>query len=67
MSPASIFVGIIAGAIGMAYLVYGKRQSKFVPVVAGLLLCIYPYFIDGLAWLCVVGALLTIAPFVIDF
>lgn len=63
----SLFVGVVAGAIGVAYLVYGRRQKKFVPLIAGVLLCACPYFIDSLAWLCVVGALLMVAPFVIDF
>jgi len=51
----------------MAYFVYGKRQTKLTPMIAGVMLCIYPYFIDSLLWLCVVGALLLVAPFVIDF
>ena len=63
----SLFVGVVAGAIGVAYLVYARRQKKFVPLIAGALLCACPYFIDSLAWLCVVGALLMVAPFVIDF
>lgn len=63
----SLFVGLFAGVFGMAYFVYGKRQTKITPMIAGLLLCIYPYFIDSLLWLCVVGVVLLIAPFVIDF
>jgi hypothetical protein len=63
----SLFVGVVAGAIGLAYFVYGRRQKKFVPVIAGVLLSACPYFIDSLAWLCVVGALLMVAPFAIDF
>jgi hypothetical protein len=63
----SLLAGLIAGVFGMAYFVYGKRQTKLVPMVAGIVLCIYPYFIDSLLWLCVVGGLLLIAPFVIDF
>ena len=51
----------------MAYFVYGKRQAKLVPMIAGLLLCVYPYFIDSVLWLSVVGLALLIAPFVIDF
>ena len=35
-------------------------------MVAGVLLCVCPYFIDSLLWLCVVGALLLAAPFLID-
>jgi hypothetical protein len=60
-------IGIITGALGVAYIVYGKRQTKFVPLIAGVLLCSYSYFIDNWIWLCVVGALLLAAPFVIDF
>jgi hypothetical protein len=64
---SNLFFGIIAGAIGVAYLVYGRRQTKFVPVIAGVLLCVYPYFVQSWLWLGVVGALLLVAPFVIDF
>jgi hypothetical protein len=62
----SLFVSVVAGAIGVAYLVYGRRQKKFVPLIAGVLLCTCPYFIDSLTWLCIVGALLMVAPFFID-
>jgi len=64
---ASVVVGIITGAFGVAYIVYGRRQTKFVPLIAGVFLCAYPYFIDSWVWLCVVGILLLAAPFVIDF
>lgn len=64
---SSLFVGVIAGAIGMGYFIYGKRQTKIVAMVAGALLCIYPYFIDSLLWLYLVGLLLIAAPFLIDY
>ena len=63
----SLLVGVIAGAIGMGYFIYGKRQAKLVPMVAGALLCVYPYFLDSLLWLCVMGLLLIVAPFLIDY
>ena len=63
----SLFTGVIAGAIGVAYVVYGRRQTKFAPVIAGVLICACPYFIDSVFWLCVAGAFLMAAPFVIDF
>ena len=63
----SLFFGIVAGAVGMGYIVYGRRQVKFVPAIAGILLCVYPYFIDSVLWLSIVGAALVIAPFLIDF
>ena len=63
---ATLFIGVLASAFGMAYLIYGRRQAKFVPVIAGAVLCICPYFIDSWLWLCVVGGGLLIAPFLID-
>ena len=63
----SFIVGIIAGAFGAGYFIYGKRQTKVVPMLAGVLLCIYPYFTDNLFWLSVIGVLLLAAPFLVDF
>jgi hypothetical protein len=63
----SLVAGIIAGAVGVGYFIYGKRQTKFVPMLAGVLLCIYPYFTDSLLWLSVIGLALAAAPFLVDF
>jgi hypothetical protein len=63
----SLLIGIVTGAFGIAYMAYGRRQTKFVPMIAGLLLCAYPYFVDGWVWLCAIGAVLLAAPFVIDY
>ena len=62
----TFLIGIITGAFGMAYIVYGRRQTRFVPLISGVFLCVYSYFIDSVVWLCVVGGLLLVAPFIID-
>jgi predicted cobalt transporter CbtA len=62
----ALFIGLIAGAFGMAYFVYGKRQAKLVAMLSGIALCIYPYFFESVLWLCVVGAALLVAPFVVE-
>ena len=46
---------------------YGKRQVKYAPLLSGLGLCAYSYFIDSWVWLCVVGIVLAVVPFVVDF
>jgi hypothetical protein len=66
-SGPSLLIGLIAGVFGVAYFVYGKRQAKVVPLVTGVLLCIYPYFIESVLGLSIVGILLLAAPFVIDY
>lgn len=63
---AMLYFSILTSALGMAYIVYGRRQSKIVPVVAGVVLCFYTYFVDGWLWLCIVGAALALAPFILD-
>jgi hypothetical protein len=58
---------MIAGAFGVGYFMYGKKQQKFAPMLAGVLLCVYPYFIESALWTLVIGAALLAAPFFIDF
>ncbi|HLW11994.1 MAG TPA: hypothetical protein VKU81_04790 [Casimicrobiaceae bacterium] len=67
MNATSLVIGIFTGAIGVGYFMYGKRQTKFVPLLAGMMLCVYPYFVSSAVWLVVVGAALMAAPFLIDF
>ncbi len=58
---ASIFFGII----GSGYFMYGKKAHNPVPLVSGVLLCVFPYFIDSFLWTMVIGVALLAAPFVI--
>ncbi|HSV20512.1 MAG TPA: amino acid transport protein [Casimicrobiaceae bacterium] len=58
----SIFVSIL----GIAYMAYGKRQVKYVPLLCGLALCVYTYFVDGWTWLVLIGAVLAALPFFVD-
>jgi hypothetical protein len=62
-----LFIGFVAGVFGVAYFVYGKKQTKLTPMIAGVLLCVYPYFVDSVLWLVVIGAALLAAPFFIDY
>jgi len=62
-----LIIGMIAGAIGTGYFIYGKRQQRFTPMLAGLLLGVYPFFTSNPLLLIVIGAALMAAPFYIDF
>jgi hypothetical protein len=66
-SPAVLFIGLMAGVIGVAYFIYGKKNQRLAPMVAGVLLCVYPWIFDSVVWLLLVGAALVAAPFVIDY
>lgn len=67
MQMSTLIIGLFASALGAGYFVYGKRQAKITPMVAGALLCVYPYFVDGVLWLVLIGVALAVAPFVLDY
>lgn len=62
----TLFVGLLAGIVGIAYFRWGKRQTRYAPMVCGLLLCVYPYFVSGLLWQILVGIALGAIPFFIQ-
>ena len=63
MSTALIFWGFLFGAIGLGFFIYGRKQQKVVPLVCGLLLMVFPYFVSNTILLVVIGALLMAAPY----
>lgn len=65
-SASTLFVGIIAGVIGMSYFIYGKKQERIAFLAAGVGLCVYPYLVDGVALQILVGLGFLAAPFFID-
>jgi hypothetical protein len=54
---------VIFGAIGLGYFVYGKRQRSVVPLVAGLGLMFFPYFVSNTVLLVIIGVLLSAIPY----
>jgi hypothetical protein len=65
MDANTLIVGLVAGAFGMVYLAYGKKQAKLTYVICGVLLIAYPYFTDNIWILLVVGLALAVAPWVL--
>ena len=58
-SAAKIFAYLIFGAIGLVVFMYGKKNKLFRPLVIGLALMVYPYFISGTFLLYFTGIALT--------
>jgi hypothetical protein len=65
MDMTSLMFSMLFGAVGMGFMLYGKKMAAFVPIGAGLGLMIVPYLITNLIVLSVVGLALMAAPFVI--
>jgi hypothetical protein len=61
----TLIYSVIFGSIGFGYFIYGKKQQRMVPFIAGLGLCVFPYFISNLYAMVIVGIILTAAPWVL--
>lgn len=61
----SLMWGILFGSFGMGYFIYGKKQKKIVPLISGILLCVFPYFISNTGIVIMIGGILIALPFVV--
>ena len=57
--------GIIFGSIGLGFFVYGKKQKAIIPVLSGIGLMVFPYFISNIYILIMSGIVLVALPFLI--
>jgi hypothetical protein len=43
----NLLASMLAGTVGLALLVYGKKQTRIPQMVVGLLMMVYPYFMPN--------------------
>ncbi len=63
MQLSVLLWGLLFSSIGLAFFLYGKKQRAMVPLVCGLVLMIYPYFIPNAYGLVIIGAVLMAIPY----
>ena len=56
---------MVYSTIGLGMFMYGKKAVRLVPLVAGILLMILPYFISSLLWMTIASVALMASPFVL--
>jgi len=66
-SEASLIWGILFGSFGLAYFVYGKKQKKIMPLLCGVGLMIFPYFVTNATLIGIIGLLLVAIPWFIRY
>ena len=62
LDTSSLLWGLLFGSIGLGYFIYGKKQKAVVPLVCGLALMLFPYFVSNTMVLVGIGALLAAIP-----
>jgi len=63
MNTANLLWGLLFSSIGLGFFLYGKKQQRPVPLICGVALMIYPYFVPNTVALVVVGVVLTAIPY----
>ncbi|OGR13457.1 MAG: hypothetical protein A2341_28030 [Deltaproteobacteria bacterium RIFOXYB12_FULL_58_9] len=63
MNPAYLAASAAVGTVGLALFIYGKRSARFIYMLSGVALMVFPYFVTN-AWAIVgVGAVIVGAAF----
>ena len=55
--------GMVFGSIGLGFFIYGKKQKAIVPLMTGIALFIFPYFISNVYILVLTGTILILLPY----
>jgi hypothetical protein len=66
MSMTTIVISLVAGLVGSAYFIYGKKTCNFRMLFSGVALCVVPYFIGNTILLIVACVAMAAAPFVME-
>ena len=62
-SEAALLWEVLFGSIGFGFFLYGKRQAMAVPLVCGMALMVYPYFMPNAIVLVLMGLVLVAIPY----
>jgi ABC-type phosphate transport system permease subunit len=63
VNTALLLWGVVFGAVGLGFFVYGKKQNAIVPLACGVALMVLPYVISNLVLLLGAGAALVATPY----
>ena len=64
-SGTTLLVSVLFSSIGAGYFLYGRKQAQIIPLLTGIALCVYPYFLSNGYAIMIVGLLLTALPWLI--
>ena len=62
MDGTSLLMGVLFGAIGVGYIAYGRKQQRYAALLAGVLLCVFTYAVDGIVLPILIGVALMCLP-----
>ncbi len=63
MSVGQLLWGVVFSSIGVGYFIYGKKQGSLIPLLCGIALMAYVYFISNVYLLVAVGVAISAVPY----
>lgn len=66
-SMSTLIFGVLFGAVGMGYFVYGRKQRLGMALLSGVVLCVFPYFVSNIILTILIGAIFMALPFFLRF
>ncbi|MBC7708746.1 MAG: amino acid transport protein [Rhizobacter sp.] len=67
MNTSTLLLGLVFSSVGLAFFIYGRKQKVAMPLICGIALMIYPYFVSSNALLIAIGAVLIAIPYFVRF
>jgi hypothetical protein len=63
MSEGTLLWGVLFSSIGVGFCIYGRKQRAPVPLLCGIGLVVYPYFVPNVPALIAIGLVLCAIPY----
>jgi hypothetical protein len=63
LNTSTLLWGFLFGTIGFGFFTYGRKQKAIVPLLCGLVLMVFPYFIANTILLVITGIALMVIPY----
>lgn len=62
MNTTVLLLGVVFSSIGLGYFIFGKKQKNMMVLVSGIILMLYPYFIENIFFMLIIGVALIFLP-----
>jgi hypothetical protein len=66
-NTASLLWSVLFSSVGLGYFVYGKKQGRGIPLLSGVVLMAFPYFVSNAFLMVLIGAVFIALPFVVRY
>ncbi len=67
LDASSLLWGLLFGSIGMGYFIYGKKKGQLAPILSGIGLMAFTYFVANSILIVLIGIVLMALPYFLRY